>query len=249
MLKELIESALGNKGIYVSKTPTLVAALRTFLHANDINIIFDVGAYNGAYCRLLRDRVGYRGQIVSFEPCAESFRSLAERMRGDKNWRGFRFGLSDTETTATLNKFSMGEFNSILNLKDTGISAYELDSTPISETIQLRTLETTWQEVIAGIDHPRCFLKIDTQGHDLAVAHGAANVLPFIHGIQSELPSVKIYEGMKSMPQALQAYADLGFVPFGFYPVSVVPSYGSAFEFDVLLRRPPALKGHLAELQ
>jgi len=54
--------------------------------------------------------------------------------------------------------------------------------------------------------------------------------------MQSELPAIEIYDGMTSMPAALDLYRKLGYVPIGFYPVNTLSAYdGISPEFDVVL--------------
>ena len=91
--------------------------------------------------------------------------------------------------------------------------------------LQLRRLDAILPQLNEGIPSPRIFMKMDTQGHDLSVFRGATGVLDKIVGLQSELPAVKIYDGMFSMSVALENYASCGFMPIGSYPGKYVPGH------------------------
>jgi FkbM family methyltransferase len=241
-LRELIQSGLRNAGLSMTFYPPphhLSHYVKNFLEEHDINLVLDVGAYLGTYCQMLREEVGYRGRIVSFEPTPSSFARLQAEMSGDSNWRGYPFGLSDADTTALLNNYPLGEFNSLLALRPEHAALYKTTAKPAStETIQLKKLDNVWDEIVKDIPSPRVFLKMDTQGHDLAVIKGAEDHRGFIHGMQSELAVIEIYDGMVSMPDALKAYKQAGYVPFWFHPVNRPAAYGGAApEFDVLLMR------------
>jgi FkbM family methyltransferase len=191
---------------------------------------------------MLRRDAGYTGRIASFEPCAASFRVLSAEMAKDRQWHGYQFGLSDVDVAAVLNTYGeRGDFNSLLHLRNEHAYPYEVDTgKEFSEPVQLRKVDTIWDEITAGIKSPQVFMKIDTQGHDLSVMLGAVDHLRYIHGIQSEVAVVEIYEGMTSMPDALKLYKELGYVPIGFYPVNRPEAYdGVAPEMDVVLKRFP----------
>ncbi len=240
--KELVRSGLNRIGLDLVRFPaphTIAHHLHKFLQQEKINLVLDVGAYHGSYCALLREKAGYRGRIVSFEPHGYSFDILKARMADDENWQGYRSGLSDNDRTATLNVYEgRGDFNSLLDLRQQGAAAYAVDASRRSaERVQMHTLDTLWPRLVAGLERPRVFLKIDTQGHDTAVVRGAANNLKDIRGIQSELPVIEIYDGMTPMPAALMFYRNLGYVPIGFFPVNTPEAYAASPEFDVLLKQ------------
>lgn len=240
--KELVRSSLNRVGLDLVRFPaphTIAHDLQKFLLQEGINLILDVGAYHGSYCALLREKAGYRGRIVSFEPHRNSFDILNAGMADDENWQGYGFGISDNDRTATLNVYEgRGDFNSLLDLREQGAAAYDVDASRRSaERVQMHTLDSLWPRLVSGIDRPRVFLKIDTQGHDTAVVRGAANNLKDIRGIQSELPVIELYDGMTPMPAALTFYRDLGYVPIGFFPVNTPAAYAASPEFDVLLKQ------------
>jgi len=79
-------------------------------------------------------------------------------------------------------------------------------------------LDTAMRELRTRISSDaRIFVKIDTQGHDLEVLQGASGILDVLRGFQSELPAVRIYDGMHSMPELIEYYSQIGFVPIGFF--------------------------------
>jgi FkbM family methyltransferase len=211
--------------------------LRDLLAQMKINVVLDVGAYIGNYAAELR-AIGYKGKIISFEPVPASYEQLQARMRHDRFWSGQPFGLSDETREAVMNTFSRGDFNSLLTLRKDSEAAYSLESASRSQTtIQLRRLDAVLPQLIEGIQSPRVFMKIDTQGHDLSVVRGAAGVLDRIAGLQSELPAVQIYDGMASMSTVLEYYSTCGFVPIGFHPVNTMRGTQISPEFDVLFNR------------
>jgi hypothetical protein len=117
--------------------------------------------------------------------------------------------LADRGTAATLNEYNQGEMSSLLTLRDEGARAYEVGTDGrATEEIQLHKIDTIWDEITNGVESPRVFLKTDAQGLDTAIVLGAIDHLQYVHGIQSELRAVEIYEGMVPMAEALQLYVE-----------------------------------------
>jgi FkbM family methyltransferase len=239
-LLDLVRNISGKFGVNISSGPapnSLERHLRDYLQIMNVNVVLDVGAFTGVYAKKLRD-IGYKGKIISFEPVRATFDHLCETMHGDTQWSGHALGLSDEDREATINIYRNADFNSLLQLKKEAESSYGLDPSFRSQaTIELRRLDQILPKLIEGIEVPRIFLKVDTQGHDMAVVRGATGVLDRLIGFQTEMPAVRIYEGMVSMAAALEYYEVLGFVPIGFYPVSIFPDIQITPEFDVLLNR------------
>ncbi len=64
----------------------------------------------------------------------------------------------------------------------------------------------------------RPFLKMDTQGNDLAVIEGAGTALAGFAGLQSELAILRLYDGSADFVTTLTACQDKGFVVSAFVP-------------------------------
>ena len=69
-LADAAERVLGARIVNPSRIALLFEEqhLKRFFAHFDIDCVFDVGANVGQYATALRDRVGFRGQIISFEP-------------------------------------------------------------------------------------------------------------------------------------------------------------------------------------
>src|SRR5579859_1849402 len=108
MIKDLVRSFTKPMGFDIVKYPLspIGRRLRDFFRESGVNLVIDVGAFDGGFCRLLRTEGEYYGPIISFEPSAKSFEKLQAAMKGDANWKGFRIGLSDQSSSAALRTFS-----------------------------------------------------------------------------------------------------------------------------------------------
>ncbi len=211
---------------------------RDLLREMEIDVVIDAGAYKGSYARELRSW-GFKGKILSFEPVPGSYAKLCQTMRGDPDWSGLQYGLSDSSRKAVINTYPANDFNSLLALRDEAMEAYEFGGSKSTEVeIQLRRLDEVLPALLAGSESPRVFLKMDTQGHDLSVFNGALGVLDRIVGLQSELAVIQLYQGAPTISESLSVYREHGFIPVGFHSVSqTLRGNRVTPEFDVLFSR------------
>ena len=63
----------------------------------------------------------------------------------------------------------------------------------------------------------RVFLKVDTQGSDMAVIRGCGERLVDVQALQREMSVRPVYEGQVGDLEALAGLRQLGFVPVGFF--------------------------------
>ena len=195
--------------------------LREIFDAESVDCVFDVGAFNGHFGRFLRQRVGFSGTILSFEPQPGPFRVLEESSRRDKSWRAFPLALGAQSGEFQMNVMDKLWFSSFLPPSADTPQNMASRNTVVS-TIRARaeTLADLFDDLSATHGFTRPFLKMDTQGYDLQVFRGALPRLGLFRGLQSELSLIQIYVGGPGWKEAIAEYERGGFALSGFFPVS-----------------------------
>lgn len=203
---------------------------RRLMATQRIDLVLDVGANVGQFRDELRAD-GYAGEIISFEPLDSAFRVLQGRQPKDFRWQVRQLALGDragearihvAECTATSSLLAPSEF---LTARVASVRAVA------EETVRLETLagvfEPEW-------DQRRVFLKIDTQGLEMAVLRGAEPVLPRIHLLQAELSLRPLYDGETGGFEIMTYLQRQGFRPAGFEPGIADPGTGETLQVDGL---------------
>ncbi len=205
-----------------------------------VNCVIDVGAHEGEYAGRLRDG-GYAGRIVSFEPVPRACAELERRAGDDPEWHVHQVALGRDEATMTMNAVP-GTLSSLREPTEFGARRYKRLRDPKPVEVQVRRLDAMLDELLTGLEQPRPYLKLDTQGFDLDVFAGAGERIGEFVGMQSELPLMQIYEGMPRLPEALGIYEGAGFDVAAMYPVSRQGKTGRVLEFDCVMVRGSLLK-------
>ena len=205
-----------------------------------VNCVLDVGAHEGEYATRLREG-GYRGRIVSFEPVPRAFAELERTAGDDPEWRVEQVALGRDDSTMTMNAVP-GTLSSLREPTEFGARRYKRLRDPDPVEVQVRRLDGMLDELLAGLEQPRPYLKLDTQGFDLDVFTGAGDRIEEFVGMQSELPLMQIYEGMPRLPEAIGVYEGAGFDVAAMYPVSRQGKTGRVLEFDCVMVRGSLVK-------
>ena len=181
---------------------------RKLLNYHEINVVLDVGANIGQYGSELRS-LGYKGEIISFEPTSDAFKKLTRVSKYDKKWKVLNISLGDCSGNTTINVSKNSVSSSILDqLPQLTESAPEAKYVK-KEIIQIRELD----EILESLDikGKNIYLKIDTQGYEKKVLEGAKKALSFIKGVQLEMSLIPTYNDAATIVDLRDMLESIGF--------------------------------------
>jgi FkbM family methyltransferase len=222
--------------------PKTAAAFDQWSHLIDltrrlrINVFLDVGANRGFFSKHLR-MSGYRGHLFSFEPIPSDQAQIRKYAANDASWKvcGYALGAENGRKEFQINLSGHETvMSSFLPLKEPSLGSQTIE-------VDIRRLEDVLPELIKGIESPRIFLKMDTQGYDANVIHGAGKCLDQILAIQSEISLIPRYDGLLHYTESLALYERFGFALLNLFVVSRMPD-GRVVEYDCVMARPNALE-------
>jgi hypothetical protein len=105
----------GNAPARIDLTPAQLRRQR-LVENFGIDIILDVGASTGQFGRRMRQDLGYKGKIISFEPLNAAFRSLAENAKEDPMWEVWHCGIGESEARMEINVAGNSDSSSFLGM-------------------------------------------------------------------------------------------------------------------------------------
>lgn len=156
-------------GVDVSGEKYALTKFAKTIPENTTPIIFDIGANQGQFTQALLQIFGNNSIVHSFEPSANTFCILQNKLDGFTNIQIHNFGLGEQndELTLYLDKEGSGE----ASLYQRQVSGKKYG---ITENVKLKTLDNFCFE--NNIEHIN-YLKLDVEGHELSVFKGATKML------------------------------------------------------------------------
>lgn len=203
-----------------------------------VDCVLDVGANRGQYGEQLR-AAGYRGEIVSFEPVADTFAKLRKTAERDGSWAAHQLALGRADGETDMHVVP-GTMSSMLPPSRYGRGRYEELREVSVEAVRVRRLDGLFEGLLAHLEGKRLFLKLDTQGYDLEAFAGLGDRVGQVVALQSEVALLQIYDGMPRLQEQLTTYEAAGFGVTGFYPVTRQSRTWRVLEFDCVMVRPRA---------
>jgi FkbM family methyltransferase len=197
------------------------------------DLVVDVGANDGGYARSLR-RLGYRGQIVSFEPLAGPFARLSAAAARDDAWDVSRCALGDRQGEIVVHVAgNAGASSSVLPMLDAHLAAAPGAAYVTDETVPVHRLDEILPDLVS-LTGRRCFLKMDVQGFERAVLDGATGLLAGggVLGIQAEMSLVPLYDGSMLWRETVDRMASEGFELASLVPGFSDPTSGRLLQAD-----------------
>ena len=205
--------------------------------AKNVDCIIDVGANSGQFGLFLRG-IGFDGYIVSFEPVKSVYNILEVTAKADHKWLCYNLALGDKEEKKTLNVYKSTSFSSFFEANDYSKNIWQSLDSVVLEIVDVVRLDDIFGEIVDRTGCANFYLKMDTQGYDINVFHGAVESLEKIKSIQSELSLVAIYDDMPPAYDVLNEFHRHDFFISGMYPVNRDESL-AVIEYDcVLVKRP-----------
>jgi FkbM family methyltransferase len=196
---------------------------RTLRHLG-VDLVLDVGANVGDYAADLR-YAGYAGRVVSFEPVAAMYRTLASRAAGDPNWACRKLALGDVDGFAEIN---VADKMSSFLPKAGDNPAFPIDVAG-TERVPVARLDTIRRELFAVGE--RVWLKMDVQGFEQNVLRGADAALGEVVAVELEMSLHPLYEGQADYRQVSDGLAARGFELWSLHPAGREPT-GRLIEMD-----------------
>lgn len=139
------------------------------------SLVFDIGANVGYLSSLFARWVGQEGQVISVEPIPDTFDALFKSMKKlfPKTVTCFQTCVSDCPGQATMTVPQYAEGGA--NYYGSSIVGSSHQPGPNQFTVPATTLDLLTEQ------HNPDFIKIDVEGHELAVIRGGAGFLSKCH--------------------------------------------------------------------
>ncbi len=217
--------------------------LQALLPHLGVDVVIDVGANTGQYAQRLR-ALGFAGRIVSYEPLSALREPLEQTAADDPDWIVRPVALGAAPGTATLRMSPDTSWSSLKGFTDYGKRRFpSQDRDAMPETVDVVRLDADLPTLVADLDAPRLFLKLDTQGFDLEVFAGAAGIMDMIAGLQAEVAFLSIYADTPRFAEAIARYEQSGFAVTGLFPVKRDKETLRMIEMDCVMRRATKVDG------
>ena len=236
LTQDAFRSILESQGRQIIPYPDkdLMRRMKLLRHFN-INKILDVGANDGYYIWQMR-KLGFNGEIISFEPIRDIFQKLVKASSAYSHWQGENIALGDNDGEDTINiAGNSGGSSSLLEMLPTHVNASPETRYIERETITVRKLDSIFAHYYSDGDN--ILLKIDTQGFEKNVLEGAEMSLPKIKGIQIELSVLELFKGQMLYREMIDYLEKRGFHLYSLENGIYDKKIGQLLQFDGIFFR------------
>ena len=196
-------------------------------------VIFDVGANEGRYATMI-STVFPESKLYSFEPHPKSYNRLTQKL--DKNDRVFQIAVGAEDKQCILyERVDHPDGSEMASVHEKVITEFHgVESIKID--VEMKTIDTFMKEQnIDCVD----FLKIDVEGHELAVIQGAKNAIKNgnIKVIQYEFnhPNIESKAFMRDFRDQLKGYNFYRMLEQGALPIHDHPIFQEIFGYQNII--------------
>lgn len=207
-MKKILKRIAQRFGYDILHTPTdsIVRQQVDLFRKYNINLVFDIGANVGQYSQRLR-KMGFDGQIVSFEPLPDAFNQLNAVAAKDPSWTVVHTAIGNFVGETPLNVSRNSYSSSILDVLPVHLESAPESIPSYKINVPIQTIDSLIDKYYT--DNCHLYVKIDTQGYEKQVFEGSIQSIDKISGFQMELSLIPLYRGetlMYDMMNILRAY-------------------------------------------
>ncbi len=240
----LIKKTFRRFGVEVSFLSTRTKPrydLSRILETFQVDFIYDIGANVGQFGSEIRE-VGFKGEIVSFEPLPDAHQQLLHKASGDAKWTVHeQCAIGDQDGEVDLNISGNSVSSSILPMSETHEQAAASSAYIDKARVPLKKLDSVSKGYLPK--GSRYFIKIDTQGFEWQVLDGAKDLLKDAIGVQVELSLVELYNGQRLWVDIISRLEKEGFSLWMIQPGFTDPGNGRLLQCDgTFIRLPRVMK-------
>lgn len=199
-----------------------------------VTVAVDVGASTGDYALALREQ-GFTGRIVSLEPLAVPFATLAHRAAADDRWRALQLAAGAVDEHLVINVSGRSDCSSFLGMDDRHRRA-----APGSDYVAHEHVHVVPLDALSNAENlltDSAFLKIDVQGYELEVIRGARAFLESVSMLESELSISPLYVGQPLVGEVITHLQDRGFALLALEHAFNDPATGEILQLNGLFAR------------
>lgn len=208
-LRLLAEGMLKRAGLSISRYRDSTEARRKILlNRHAIDLVLDVGANKGQYAKKILD-VGYRGDVISFEPLPSAFAELEIAAERNPQWTCVNLAVGETNAEVFLNESANSQSSSILSMLPSHVAAAPESRYVAGQLVRMTRLDSYLRDRVH--ESSRVWLKLDVQGYERRVLEGATDTIPLVQVIETELSLIPLYASQQLMCDDIGYLADLGF--------------------------------------
>ena len=191
-----------------------------------VDQVVDVGANVGQYAKGMR-RVGYRGEILSFEPLRDAYEQLCAAAKRDMRWRCECAAVGDHAGDGQIRRAGNSVSSSLARMLPRHLASAPESAEVGVEQVRIVTLDDIVDRY--GLVPEKTFVKVDTQGFERQVIAGGTRAMGHLAGVQLELALVPLYEGDLSLMDGVSLMAD-----HGLDLVRMIPGFSDAETGEML---------------
>lgn len=201
----------------------------------DIDLVFDIGANVGQFASDLRS-IGYKGEIVSFEPLSDAYQRLKVAAANDAKWHTHsQTAIGDFNGEIEINISKNSQSSSILPMLDAHLKAAPKSKYTGKEKVEIARLDSIASPYLSRTVN--YFIKIDTQGFEEQVLDGAQETLAKARGVLCELSLVPLYEGQRLWLDVIKRLRLEGFNLWAIQKGIIDPCDGQALQINAIFFR------------